>query len=795
MMTRKFKYMLRYLSLFVLLVSFISINQPAHASTKLVDKLDIQIVNPKSPQFQDTMQVQPTIGVGIAPSIITIGTMATVTVNLNNVPIEGYTSIEVTCTYYPDLVEARDIVVGDLFGADPVVAIQGPQSDHFVVAIAGSHGRKATNSGTILTFHVRGLQLGLFPITCQARVSTGNQTLTSLASTSNDLTVLSPTSTPKTDLCDSAEFIANVNIPPGTVMFPGATFTKTWRLTNVGTCTWTTSYQLVFSNGEKMGGPSFSNLSINVAPGQTVDLSIHLTAPNTPGSYTGYWMFKNANGALFGIGTSTNEPFSVNIIVSNSTVTSTPPTNSPTPSITSFPSITPGGPTATPIGGVAYDFAANACSQGRWFSGVGQLPCPGIDGNPNGFVLLLDHPVLETGMTDPRHGLLTFPQNIQNGYIQGIYPPFHVQNGDRFRSFINCENGATSCYLAFRLDYQIGIDSIKTLWGPYLERYDGLGYSTDVDLSPLAGKDVKFILTILAAGSANGDRAEWVNPIIYRSDLIATVTPTATYAPRSSSTPPVSSNFIRITSPNGGEVLMTGSTYRITWDSTSDINTVYIGYKWGDSGMDWIAPGIPNTGYYDWNVLLVGIPASQIKIYIYGYGTAQATDESDNFLTIVTPITTVAPTFTPIASLTATPLPFGWLRGHVLAGKPVIVSLYDINNNPVVAVAFANLDGLFSLYAPVGTYRILATSSGFLSAQSSVTITSNSTTTKPDLTLVAGDIDGNNAIDQFDALTIGMNYNTPSPAAADLNNDGIINVLDLELLAKHYRMTGPVIWQ
>jgi hypothetical protein len=50
-------------------------------------------------------------------------------------------------------------------------------------------------------------------------------------------------------------------------------------------------------------------------------------------------------------------------------------------------------------------------------------------------------------------------------------------------------------------------------------------------------------------------------------------------------------------------------------------------------------------------------------------------------------------------------------------------------------------------------------------------------------------------IDQFDALTIGMNYNGTTPAAADLNNDGVINVLDLELLAASYRQAGPTAWE
>jgi hypothetical protein len=65
----------------------------------------------------------------------------------------------------------------------------------------------------------------------------------------------------------------------------------------------------------------------------------------------------------------------------------------------------------------------------------------------------------------------------------------------------------------------------------------------------------------------------------------------------------------------------------------------------------------------------------------------------------------------------------------------------------------------------------------------------------PTISLPAGDIDNNNVIDQFDALTIGINYNTAIPSAADLNNDGIINVLDLELLARSYRKTGSLVWQ
>ncbi len=122
------------------------------------------------------------------------------------------------------------------------------------------------------------------------------------------------------------------------------------------------------------------------------------------------------------------------------------------------------------------------------------------------------------------------------------------------------------------------------------------------------------------------------------------------------------------------------------------------------------------------------------------------------------------------------------------------VSLYSADQT-LVTWADVNPDGTFGMTALAGTYTLVATADGFLSAQGTVTITAGETgTTKPAITLLAGDIDNNNVIDQFDAMTIGMSYNTATPAAADLNNDGVINVLDLELLAQNYRATGPSEW-
>ena len=140
-----------------------------------------------------------------------------------------------------------------------------------------------------------------------------------------------------------------------------------------------------------------------------------------------------------------------------------------------------------------------------------------------------------------------------------------------------------------------------------------------------------------------------------------------------------------------------------------------------------------------------------------------------------------------------TPLPTGSLSGQMLASKPVTVRLLDANQVEEVTSVFPNPDGTFLMAPLPGDYTLVATASGFLSYQGSVTIAAGDSVVWPTTSLLAGDVDGNHVIDQFDALTIGMNYTASTPEAADLNNDVVIDFLDLELLAENYRQTGPTI--
>lgn len=106
-----------------------------------------------------------------------------------------------------------------------------------------------------------------------------------------------PTAVP---LVNNAKWVADVTVPDGTAFAPNARFTKTWRVRNSGTTTWSSGYQLAFLSGDRMGSPSFVNLSRALKPGEQADLSVQLSAPAKPGTYRGTYQLRNAQGEFFG---------------------------------------------------------------------------------------------------------------------------------------------------------------------------------------------------------------------------------------------------------------------------------------------------------------------------------------------------------------------------------------------------------------------------------------------------------------------------------------------------------------
>lgn len=152
-----------------------------------------------------------------------------------------------------------------------------------------------------------------------------------IAPTSFDYITNTPFIAPTpTSTCDNSAYVADVTIPDNTQMVVGKTFTKTWTIQNTGTCAWTSTYALKFASGNQMNGASTA-IGSAVAPGSTINVSIAMTAPSTPGAYTGYWRMVNDSSAFFGGYVSV----SINVnAVPTGTLTLTP-------TVTKTPSATP----------------------------------------------------------------------------------------------------------------------------------------------------------------------------------------------------------------------------------------------------------------------------------------------------------------------------------------------------------------------------------------------------------------------------------------------------------------------
>jgi len=297
----------------------------------------------------------------------------------------------------------------------------------------------------------------------------------------------SVTPSPTEGCIDKADFVKDVTVPDDTRMDSGENFDKIWRLENAGTCTWTTDYSVVFDSGNIMGGSPTTALSGFVPPGGTVDISISLTAPLTNGIHKGNWKLRNDRGLLFGIGGDGDSPFFVQIIV---------------------------GPTPTPQPEVVYNFTANYCSA-TWVSGAGLLPCPGAEGDNEGYIIKKNNPKLENGTTDDEPALITHPQWVNNGVISGRFPAFNVVEGDHFKTVIGCLHGGAACNVKFQVTYHANGGSLQLL-DQWTETYDGTIRKIDIDLAAagLAGKSVEFALVAQANGLSNQDWAFWLLPRI-----------------------------------------------------------------------------------------------------------------------------------------------------------------------------------------------------------------------------------------------------------------------------------------
>ncbi|MCX6056393.1 MAG: NBR1-Ig-like domain-containing protein [Chloroflexi bacterium] len=297
-------------------------------------------------------------------------------------------------------------------------------------------------------------------------------------------TAVPPTATVIPIPCNLASFIGDISIPDGTSLYAGQPFIKTWRVINIGSCSWTTAYTLFFVSGNAMSAPASITFPNTVKPGEAVDLSVSMIAPGSVGDYTGIWMISPPGGPSFGVGNSRNVPMTVRIIVSSI------PTQKDTSTV--------------------YDFVSKYCSA-QWRTNAAFISCPtGSYDFKNGTVSRSFAPVIENGLTDDEGAIITIPAIGGDGFIQGQFPKMIIHSGDRFRSTLLCTYSMTKCSVTFELLYQEYGTSSMTSLGTWEKVYDNSTVSADVDLSALDGKDIIFFLKVSSQSNPTDDFAQWM---------------------------------------------------------------------------------------------------------------------------------------------------------------------------------------------------------------------------------------------------------------------------------------------
>lgn len=128
-----------------------------------------------------------------------------------------------------------------------------------------------------------------------------------------------PTNDP--NCTNSAAFVTDVTIPDNSAVVAGTPFTKTWRVGNTGTCIWGPDYTLSHYSDERMAAPPSVPLPLTY-PGETADISVDLTAPNSPGIHRGNFVIKNPAGLIMQVNNDSRLWIVINVTIEPPTPTS-----------------------------------------------------------------------------------------------------------------------------------------------------------------------------------------------------------------------------------------------------------------------------------------------------------------------------------------------------------------------------------------------------------------------------------------------------------------------------------------
>ncbi len=86
----------------------------------------------------------------------------------------------------------------------------------------------------------------------------------------------------------------------GTIMKRNQNFTMSWTVGNIGSAEWVPQHEaLIYVSGARMNAPKTVSLPYDVASGQSVTLTLSMTAPSTPGDYKSVWAIQQGKSNNF----------------------------------------------------------------------------------------------------------------------------------------------------------------------------------------------------------------------------------------------------------------------------------------------------------------------------------------------------------------------------------------------------------------------------------------------------------------------------------------------------------------
>ena len=320
------------------------------------------------------------------------------------------------------------------------------------------------------------------------------------AATATPLPVVDATLTPESttenisgtedppQLQNIALLLGTLSMEPGSQVYTGEEFQVTWRIRNIGETIWDDQYSLVYAGGEAFGQDLAIPLAIYAAPGDIIDVSLMLTAPDMTGNYRGEWLLLAPDGTPFGVGYENPVPLAVDVIVSYNPVD---------------------------YGDHELWQLFNGYSTAAWHDQFGPAFCSAT-GNigVHGFVTRKETVIFEGTIEENDPTLVLQPPDGEGGFIEGIFPPYRVSAGNYFTTRVGCLDENHFCDVTIQILIQVvGESSVEVYWEG-TKTFDGDWIKIHQPLEKYRDQDIVFIFRVENNGNATDDVVGFFAPVI-----------------------------------------------------------------------------------------------------------------------------------------------------------------------------------------------------------------------------------------------------------------------------------------